>query len=100
VDWVAGMFLLIRTEAFRALGGFDEGFHLYYEDVDFCARAWKAGWKVQVHPEVSVIHDAQRAEPAQPPLHVLARGQHGALFREAPGSVEARFELTAGLFIP
>ena len=60
VDWVAGMFLLIRAEAFRALGGFDERFHLYYEDVDFCARAWKAGWKVQVHPEVSVIHDAQR----------------------------------------
>lgn len=60
VDWVAGMFLLIRAEAFQALSGFDEGFHLYYEDVDFCARAWKAGWKVQVHPEVSVIHDAQR----------------------------------------
>ena len=66
VDWVAGMFLLIRTEAFRSLGGFDDRFYLYYEDVDFCARLWKDGWKVQVHPDVTVIHDARRASRHNP----------------------------------
>lgn len=61
VDWSAGMFMLFRAEAFREIDGFDENFFLYYEDVDICARLWKARWKVMHHPGVSVIHDAQRA---------------------------------------
>jgi N-acetylglucosaminyl-diphospho-decaprenol L-rhamnosyltransferase len=61
VEWVAGMFMLFRAEAFRDLGGFDEKFHLYYEDVDICARLWQAGWKVVVSPQATVVHDAQRA---------------------------------------
>jgi hypothetical protein len=61
VDWAAGMFMLFRAEAFREIGGFDESFFLYYEDVDVCARLWKAGWKVVQHPGVSVVHAAQRA---------------------------------------
>jgi N-acetylglucosaminyl-diphospho-decaprenol L-rhamnosyltransferase len=60
VDWVAGMFMLFRSQAFIDVGGFDEGFFLYYEDVDICARLRKAGWKVIVHPGSSVVHDAQR----------------------------------------
>jgi hypothetical protein len=60
VDWAAGMFLLFRSEAFDEIGGFDEEFFLYYEDVDVCARLWKAGRNVMIHPGVSVVHDAQR----------------------------------------
>lgn len=60
VDWVAGMFMLFLSAAFRGIGGFDEGFFLYYEDVDICARLWKTGRKVIFHPGASVIHDAQR----------------------------------------
>lgn len=66
VDWTAGMFLLIRAEAFAAVGGFDTGFHLYYEDVDLCARMWRAGWRVVVHPEVRVVHNARRASRHDP----------------------------------
>lgn len=61
VDWTAGMFMLFRTDAFRAIHGFDQGFFLYYEDVDICARLWKAGLGVVFHPGVSVVHVAQRA---------------------------------------
>lgn len=61
VEWVAGMFMLFRAEAFRDIGGFDDGFFLYYEDVDICARLWEAGWEVVLHPGVPVIHAAQRA---------------------------------------
>jgi N-acetylglucosaminyl-diphospho-decaprenol L-rhamnosyltransferase len=61
VEWVAGMFLLFRAEAFRDVGGFDAKFHLYYEDVDICARLWKSGWKVMCDPGVTVVHEAQRA---------------------------------------
>lgn len=66
VEWTAGMFLLFRTEAFRDVGGFDDKFHLYYEDVDICARLWKAGWKVVLSPDVTVIHAAQRASRHHP----------------------------------
>ncbi len=65
-DWVAGMFMLFDSEAFRAVGGFDEGFHLYYEDVDICARLWQAGYKVALHPGVSVVHEAQRTSRKSP----------------------------------
>jgi len=61
VDWVAGMFMLFRTADFHAIGGFDENFFLYYEDVDICTRLWKAGRPVMVCPQVQVVHDAQRA---------------------------------------
>jgi len=61
VDWVAGMFMLFRAQDFKAIGGFDEKFFLYYEDVDICARLWKTGRPVMVCPQVQVVHDAQRA---------------------------------------
>lgn len=60
VPWVAGMFMLIRSDVFNSLGGFDEGFYLYYEDVDLCARIHQAGYKVRVAGSATVIHDAQR----------------------------------------
>ncbi len=60
VDWTAGMFLLFPASTFRALGGFDEDFFLYYEDVDICIRVWRSGRRVLLHPGVSVIHAAQR----------------------------------------
>ncbi len=59
-DWVGGMFMLMRTSVYRQLGGFDERYFLYYEDVDLCARARLAGLNiVQVHLP-GVVHDAQR----------------------------------------
>jgi len=60
-DWVGGMFMLFRAEDYRRVGGFDEGFFLYYEDVDICTRLWKAGRRVLACPKAQVIHDARRA---------------------------------------
>jgi GT2 family glycosyltransferase len=60
-DWTAGMFMLFRSPDFAAVGGFDEAFFLYYEDVDICARLWKSGRKVSACPSEKVVHDAQRA---------------------------------------
>ena len=61
VPWAAGMFMVFRTTAFEDIGGFDEGFHLYYEDVDICARLWRSGWRVVHQPNAKVVHHAQRA---------------------------------------
>lgn len=60
-DWVAGMFMLFKSTEYKALGGFDERYFLYYEDVDICARLALRGRSVFVCPAVSVIHDAQRS---------------------------------------
>lgn len=59
-EWVAGMFMLFRSQDFARLGGFDEDFFLYYEDVDICVRTWKQGMKITACPQVSVVHDARR----------------------------------------
>jgi len=59
-DWIAGMFMLFRAEVFGQLGGFDERFFLYYEDVDLCSRLWLSGYSVLVDPTLSIVHDAQR----------------------------------------
>lgn len=59
-EWVAGMFMLFRRDAFYRLKGFDDGFFLYYEDVDICVRAWQKGLPIIVCPEAVVVHDAQR----------------------------------------
>lgn len=60
-DWVAGMFMLFKSNVFEDVGGFDERYFLYYEDVDICARLNLKGKHVLVCPTVNVIHDAQRA---------------------------------------
>lgn len=60
-DWIGGMFMFFRSSAFEELGGFDERFFLYYEDVDLCARLRLSGREIVVCPWVSVIHAARRA---------------------------------------
>jgi N-acetylglucosaminyl-diphospho-decaprenol L-rhamnosyltransferase len=62
VDWVAGMFVVFRREAYQAIGGFDDRrFFMYFEDADICWRIEKKGWKVLINPSSTVIHVAQRA---------------------------------------
>jgi N-acetylglucosaminyl-diphospho-decaprenol L-rhamnosyltransferase len=61
VDWVAGMFMLLRSDDYRSIGGFDEAYFLYYEDVDLCHRLRAGGAKVLYEPGAEVIHDARRA---------------------------------------
>lgn len=60
VDWVAGMFMLFPKEVYARLGGFDNRYFLYYEDVDICCRLYLAGYTVAVVPAAVVEHDAQR----------------------------------------
>ncbi|TGD99495.1 glycosyltransferase family 2 protein [Methylobacterium nonmethylotrophicum] len=59
VDQVMGAFLMIRRPLFASLGGFDERFFVYYEDVDLCARAWGAGAAVRHLAGISVRHEGQ-----------------------------------------
>ncbi len=56
VDWLIGACLLARRQTLADAGAFDERFFLYFEDLDFCRRAWDAGWEVWYAPHVAPVH--------------------------------------------
>jgi len=56
VDWVSGGAMIIRKNIFSELGGFDEKYFMYFEDVDLCLQAKKNGWKIAVNPAARVYH--------------------------------------------
>jgi N-acetylglucosaminyl-diphospho-decaprenol L-rhamnosyltransferase len=68
VDWLAGMFMLFRSDAYRAIGGFDEAYFLYYEDVDICHRLHASRNAVVFEPRAEVVHDARRSSRRDPRL--------------------------------
>lgn len=55
-DWVAGASMMIRRTVFDQIGFFDEGYFLYFEEVDFCLRAHRAGWECWYVPTSRVVH--------------------------------------------
>ncbi len=57
-DWVVGSCFLIRRRLLDEIGLLDERYFLYFEEVDFCLQAKRAGWKVFYFPQVSVTHIA------------------------------------------
>jgi hypothetical protein len=57
VDWVLGAAIAVRAEVYRRLGGMDDGYRLYCEDIDLCRRAWDAGFSVALLPNAVVEHD-------------------------------------------
>ena len=56
VDWVAGACMIIRREVFDAVGLMDEKYFLYFEEVDFCLQAARAGWPCWYVPQSRVMH--------------------------------------------
>jgi N-acetylglucosaminyl-diphospho-decaprenol L-rhamnosyltransferase len=63
VDWVSGACMLIPRAAFDAVGGFDEGFPLYAEELDIATRLRREGWRVLFTPEVEVLHEIGASTP-------------------------------------
>lgn len=65
-DWIGGMFMLFRSDAFIRVGGFDERYFLYYEDVDICARLRLLGQSVALCEQATAVHDARRDSHRKP----------------------------------
>ena len=63
-DWVMGTGFIVRRSAFEQVGRMDEGYFLYFEEVDLCARMWIDGWRVVAVPEVELVHEHQRSSAA------------------------------------
>lgn len=78
VDVIVGCFSMIRREAFDEVGLLDEGLFMYGDDVDWCRRAWNAGWEVVFYPEAQAIHD--RGKTTAPyPVHFAVAQQRAIL---------------------
>jgi GT2 family glycosyltransferase len=56
-DWMLGGFLMLRRDMLEQLGGFDEGFRLYGEDIDLAYRAMQSGWERWYVPQAVVRHE-------------------------------------------
>ncbi len=74
-DWVSGACLIHR----RDVGLLDERFFLYMEDIDFCLRATRAGWKVMYHPALRVMHQIGASSRHFPVRRVIA--MHRSIWR-------------------
>ena len=79
VDWASGALLLVRRSAFDQLGGFDERFFMFMEDVDLCWRARQSGWRVALEPAAGAVHVVGASRAARPYRMVIAH--HRSLWR-------------------
>ncbi|HLI43368.1 MAG TPA: glycosyltransferase family 2 protein [Acidimicrobiales bacterium] len=90
-DWVSGSCFLVRRLAFESVGGFDESYFMYVEDVDLCWRLRRAGWGTFYEPEAEVVH-SQGLSAARHPYRMLV-AHHRSMWRFATRSAEGRERL-------
>lgn len=99
VDWVSGCAWLLRREAVESVGPLDEGYFMYYEDVDYCRRLHDAGWQVLATPDVEIEHAVGRGSRATGRLPVdggAALVRYAGKFLPQGSAPEMRRVLTAG----
>jgi N-acetylglucosaminyl-diphospho-decaprenol L-rhamnosyltransferase len=93
VEWLGGAFLLVRGDVIRKVGGLDEDFFFYGEDIEFCHRIGSAGYRRRYDPSVSVTHLGGRSSdptrmPSETRLAHAWRGRH-LVHRKLYGSASA-----------
>jgi N-acetylglucosaminyl-diphospho-decaprenol L-rhamnosyltransferase len=81
VDWVSGAAIWLRRDAIAAVGGWDERYFMYVEDVDLCWQLRRAGWRIAYEPGGRVTH-VQGATTAKHPYRMIAE-HHRSLLRFA-----------------
>jgi N-acetylglucosaminyl-diphospho-decaprenol L-rhamnosyltransferase len=76
--WVSGACMFVRRSAYEQLGGFDEKYFMYFEDVDLCARAGRAGWRVVYAPSAKITHSGAHATSTS--SKVMVRVHHRSAY--------------------
>jgi N-acetylglucosaminyl-diphospho-decaprenol L-rhamnosyltransferase len=79
VDWVSGACFLARRVALDAVGGFDEAYFMYLEDVDLCWRLGRAGWRAGYEPTAGIMH-VQGVSTARAPYRMVL-AHHRSMLR-------------------
>jgi GT2 family glycosyltransferase len=75
VDWLSGACLMVRRRAISHVGGMDESFFMFNEDVDWCRRMNHAGWTVTYVPEAVAVHHIGASRSRVDPRIIYARHQ-------------------------
>ena len=89
VDWVIGACLLVRREVYEKVGGLDEGFFMYSEEVDWCRRIKDAGWEVVYLPTATVIHhEGKSSEQVVAARHIHFQSSKVRYFRKHVGALQ------------
>ena len=104
VDWVTGASVMLRVDALREIGLFDDGFFLYFEEVELMHRLRSHGWIVRHVPESRVIHiegastgiGATTAERPHPPYWYDSRRRYFALTSGRASVVASNVAMVAG----
>lgn len=82
VGWLSGSFLLLRRSAFDAVGGFDERYFMYFEDVDLCDRLGRAGYPSVYVPSAKVLHVGGHSTTKDPAAAArMAKAHHRSAYR-------------------
>jgi len=90
VDWVVGAALLARRDVLDAIGGFDEGFFMYSEELDWCRQAKAAGWRIVYLPTAEIIHyEGKSSEQVVAARHIYFQTSKLRYFRKYHGSLAA-----------
>ena len=90
VDWVVGAALFVRREAYAQVGGLDEGFFMYSEELDWLRRMRAAGWPCMFFPEARVVHYEARSSVQVPAAtHIRFNTSKVRYFRKYHGRLAA-----------
>lgn len=71
VDWLMGACLIVRSSVVKKIGGMDERYFLYFEDVDWCRRVWEGGARVTYVPQAQFSHFHQRSSEGSSLIRIL-----------------------------
>lgn len=103
VDWVSGGFMLIRRSEFERVGGFDEHFFMYLEDMELCFRLKQYGRKVFFLPTAKVLHAGQGSSNRSFAILHIYRGLLYFYQKHKPAwqytSVKTMLQIKAGIGI-
>jgi len=97
-NFVSGCAMFVRREVFEKIGLFDERYFLYWEDIDFCFRAKKAGFKVFFSPAAKLWHANAGSSQAGGPLHDYYMTRNRMLFGLRCGSLRTKQALVREAF--
>ena len=90
VDWVVGAALLVRREILAQVGGFDEGYFMYSEELDLCRRIKAAGWQIVYLPTAQIIHhEGKSSEQVVAARHIRFQTSKVRYFRKFHGPLQA-----------
>lgn len=78
--WLSGSCLLVRRRAFEEIGGFDEGFFMYFEDVDLGYRMSRAGWRNRFTPHAEITHTGGHSTAGDSAAMIRAHHQSAERF--------------------